>query len=99
MKSFRINSRLDEVIEKHSRLFRSELGKLNGMEAKICVPSNAQPRYFKLRPVPYSLCDKVDKELEHLLKAGVMSPVQSSDWAAPIIPVVKSDGNMDLWRL
>ena len=42
IKSFRINSPLDEVIDKHYRLFTSELGKLKGMEAKICVPSNAQ---------------------------------------------------------
>ena len=82
---------MDEVIEKNTRLFRSELGKLNSMETKICVPSNAQPRYFKPRPVPYSLRDKVDRELERLLKAGVISPVQFSDWATPIVPFVKSD--------
>ena len=91
IKSFRINSPLDEVIEKHSCLFRSEVGKLKGIEAKICVPSKAQPRYFKPHPVPYPLHDKVDQELERLLKAGVISPVQFSDWAIPIIPVVKSD--------
>ena len=61
------------------------------MEAKICVPSNAQPRYFKPHPVPYSLRDKVDREIESLLKAGVISLVQFSDWAIPIVPVVKSD--------
>ena len=94
IKSLRINSPLDEVIEKHSHLFRSELGKLKGMKAKICVPSNAQPRYFKPRPVPYSLRDRVDQELECLHKAGVISPVQFSDWATPIVPVVKSDGSI-----
>ena len=94
IKSFRINSPLDEVIEKHSRLFRSELGKMKGMEAKICVPNNAQPHYFKPRPVPYSLRNKVDRELERLLKAGVISPVQFSDWATPIVPVVTSDGSI-----
>ena len=60
----------------------------------MCVPSNAQPRYFKPRPVPYSLRDKVDRELERLLKAGIISQVQFSDWAAPIVPVVKSDGSI-----
>ena len=40
IKSFHINSpleSLDEVIEKHSCLFRSELGKLKGMKAKKSV--------------------------------------------------------------
>ena len=39
IKSFRINSPLDEVIEKHSRLFRSEVGKLKCMEAKSVSPA------------------------------------------------------------
>ena len=75
IKSFCINSPLDEVIEKHSHLFRSEQGKLKGMKAKICVPSNAQSRYYKPHPVSYLLHDKVDHELERVLKAGIISPV------------------------
>ena len=85
---------MDEVIEKHSRPFRSELGKLKGMKAKICVPSNAQPCHYKPHPVSYLLRDKVDHELECVLKAGIISPVSFSDWAIPIIPVVKSDGSI-----
>ena len=65
---------MDDVIEKHSRLFRFELGKLKGMKAKICVPSNAQPRYYKPRPVSYLLRDKVDQELEYVVKAGIILP-------------------------
>ena len=83
-----------ELIAKHSRLFRQDLGTLKGMEAKIYVPSNAQPRFFKTRPLPYALKDRVKKELERLQKVGVISPVQFSDWAAPIVPVVKSDGGI-----
>ena len=74
IKSYCINSPLDEIIDKHSHLFRSELRKLKGMKAKICVPSNAQLRYYKPRPVSYLLRDKVDQELEHVLKAGIISP-------------------------
>ena len=83
-----------ELIAKHSQLFRQDLGTLKGMEAKIYVLSNAQPRFFKSRPLPYALKDRVEKKLEQLQKVGVISPVQFSDWAAPIVPVVKSDGGI-----
>ena len=34
------------------------------------------------------------QELERLEKAGVIEPVQFSDWAAPIVPVMKRDGSI-----
>ena len=36
----------------------------------------------------------MDQELERLEKAGVIKPVQFSDWAAPIVPVLKRDGSV-----
>ena len=35
--------------------------------------------------------DLVEKELERLTQQGVLEPVQFADWAAPIVPVLKSD--------
>ena len=63
------------------------------MEAKIYVPLNAQPCFFKPRPLPYALKDRVEKELVRL-QVGVISQVQFSDWAAPFVPAVKSDGGI-----
>ena len=104
LKSIRINwskinlidtdNSVEKLLAKHSKLFRPELGTLQGMEAKIFVPQNAQPRFYKPRPVAYSLKSKVEQELERLQKAGVITTVQFSDWAAPIDHIVKSDGNI-----
>ena len=47
-------------------------------------------------PVPYALCDKADKELDHLVKEGVIQSVTHSKWAAPVVPVVKHDGSVYL---
>ena len=33
----------------------------------------------------------VDAELDKLVKQGILTPVQFSEWAAPIVPVLKSD--------
>ena len=40
------------------------------------------------------LKNKVELELNRLQQKGVISPVQHSDWAAPIVPVVKQDGTV-----
>ena len=33
-------------------------------------------------------------ELKQLLQTGVIEPIKHSDWAAPIVPVVKKDGSV-----
>ena len=42
--------------------------------------------------MPYALRSKLDQELERLEKAGIIEPIQFSEWAAPVVPVVKRDG-------
>jgi len=37
---------------------------------------------------------KIESELDHLLDEGIISPVEYSDWAAPIVPVLKADGSL-----
>ena len=41
--------------------------------------------------VPFALLDKVEQELELLQKQGTLEPVDISDWAAPIVVVLKKD--------
>ena len=36
----------------------------------------------------------MEKELEHLKQQKVIEPVQISEWAAPIVPVLKPDGTI-----
>jgi hypothetical protein len=85
---------IQDLIQKHPHLFRSELGTLQGVEANIFITPNSQPRFYKPRPVAYAFKSKVEQELDCLQKEGVISPVQFSDWAAPIVPVIKSDGSI-----
>ena len=69
---------------------------LQGTTVKIHVKLNVRPRFFRARPIPYALRDKVTSKLDRLCKADVIEPVQFSDWAAFIIPVLKSDGSLRL---
>ena len=75
----------------YSSLFREEVGTLKGYKAKIAIPTDAHPCFYKSRRLPYA---KVELELERLQASGIISPVMFSDWAAPIVPVVKANGQI-----
>ena len=80
------------MVDKYSEVFKDELGTLQGTKAKIHVDPQATLKFFKPRSVLYILCKRVEKELDQLLNEGIIEPVQFSDWAAPIVPIVKEDG-------
>ncbi|XP_045504996.1 uncharacterized protein LOC123701537 [Colias croceus] len=48
------------------------------------------------RLIPYSLRNAVDKELARLQQEGIISPVDTSEWGTPIVPVIKSNGDIRL---
>ena len=85
---------LPTLLNQHEALFKEELGTVKGIKAKIYVNSQAQPKYFKPRPVAYALRQKVEDELDRLLQEGTIHPVQFSEWATPIVPIIKSDGKV-----
>jgi len=82
---------LQTIIKKHEELFAKDLGKLVNGTAKIYLKKNAKPRYCHAQPVPYSLRAKVETEIEQLVNSGVLEPVKFSEWAAPVVPVVKRE--------
>lgn len=55
---------------------------------------NAQPVFRKHRSVPYALREKVEEELQRLIADGVLTPVDHSTWATPIVPVVNKSGKV-----
>ncbi|XP_056135313.1 uncharacterized protein K02A2.6-like, partial [Lampris incognitus] len=55
------------------------------------VKPDIKPVFRKARPVPYALKDAVEKELDRLEKAGIISKIDHSQWAAPIVVVPKLD--------
>ena len=85
---------LEDILEKHGKILQDRLGTLQGVSAKLYIDKNVQPHLHNPRPVPFALRQKVEEELERLQTLGVIKPIQFSDWAAPIVPVLKSDGKV-----
>ena len=85
---------LKRILNNHSPVFTKELERLKGVQAKIHIEPDATPIFKGPRSIPFALRPKVHAELERLVKAGVIEPVQFSDWAAQIVPVMKPDGSV-----
>ena len=85
------SSALSAVLQRHPHVFEEGLGTLKGFKAKICVDPSSTPRFCKARPVPYAMRAMVEEELDRLVQLKILEPVQFADWAAPIVPVLKSD--------
>ena len=83
---------VEETLSKHKGVFSPELGKAAHIEAKLQVEQDATPTFCKARKVPYALREKVENELKRLEANGIIEPVKFSNWAAPVVPVLKPDG-------
>jgi len=90
-------SPLDILLSRYQGVFEEGLGTLVGYEAQIIMNPDAAPKFCKARTVPYAYKSLVNEEIDQLVQHGILKPVTFSDWAAPIVSVLKSD--KDLWRL
>ena len=76
---------VQRLLDKHPTVFNEELGCLKGTKVKLNVFPDAQPKFYRARTVPLIHKEKVERELQ---KKGIISPVQFSSWAAPVVPVL-----------
>ena len=85
---------LHAVLDRYAVVFQEELGTLQGTKVELLVDSSVPPKFCKPRPVPFAVRQKVETELQRLQDESVIEPVQFSQWATPIVPVVKQDGTV-----
>lgn len=88
--------RLEHLLDKYQELFTDELGTITGEKAHLQLKDNTHPRFLKARSVPMALQPVVEKELKKLVSLGILTPVTASEFATPIVPVVKKDGTLRL---
>ncbi|PAA75827.1 hypothetical protein BOX15_Mlig026022g1 [Macrostomum lignano] len=85
---------IGSIVKEFAPVFEDGLGEFRHGQVRLQVSEDAQPRFFKPRPVPYALRERVDAELQRMESSGIITAVKHSDWAAPIVPVVKKDGSV-----
>ncbi|PIO75460.1 hypothetical protein TELCIR_02484 [Teladorsagia circumcincta] len=77
-------------------LFALGLGRCTKSKASLKLKPDATPVYRKARPVPYAVLPRLSQEIDSLVAAKVLSPVDHSDWAAPVVVVHKKNGSIRL---
>lgn len=86
----------DQMLNKHSEVFKEGLGTYRGNPVTINLKPDATPRFLKARPVPFAIKARVEKEIDRLKAEGVLRPVSYSQWATPVVPIVKKSGEIRL---
>ena len=84
------------ILQEFSAMFDPSLGTYSGPPVHLDVDETASPKFCKARPVPFALRDKVDVEIDRLVKEGIYKPVPYSRWATPLVPVLKANGQVRL---
>ena len=87
---FRIATPLSDLQQKYSALFRDDGGACT-QTVSLDIDPSVTPKFFKPRPVPLALLPLVDAELDRQIERGILRPVKTSEWAAPVVSVLKSD--------
>lgn len=90
------NDLLTQLQLDYPDLFSDKLGTYNKHQIKLRLCDNAKPVFYKPRPIAFALREAIDKELNRLLELGIIKPVEHSDYASPIVPVLKRDGSVRL---
>ena len=66
-------------------------------KARLTVKPETKPIFFRPRSIPFAIKEAVEKELDQLETEGIIEKVASSEWAAPIVPIPKGDGNIRVY--
>ncbi|XP_058816915.1 uncharacterized protein K02A2.6-like [Topomyia yanbarensis] len=85
---------LQSLKSAYPTVFRNELGLCTKTKVKLELIPGATPVFRAKRPVAYAVNSSVDNELDRLERAKIITPVDFSDWAAPIVVVRKTNGSV-----
>ncbi|CAK1578726.1 unnamed protein product [Parnassius mnemosyne] len=91
-----IDKNVNNVLQKFPNLWQDELGSFNKFKVRLRLKENAKPKFFKPRTVPFSLRDKVEEELNRLVTLGILVPIDQSEYATPIVPVLKENNKIKI---
>jgi len=96
--NYQINAsdNIEDIINQFPEVFEQKIGKVPEFIVSLRLRENAKPVFHKEKEVSYALREKVEKELNYLKTAGIISKVNLSDWGSPLVAIPKNDGGIRL---
>ena len=67
---------------------------LHGWVVLYLILSNIDGFFCKPRSLTFAMKSKVVAEINRLVDENIIEPVSHSDWAAPVVPVLKLNGEI-----
>ena len=89
-------SRLNSLLLRYPEVFKEGSGSITTFKASLQLKPGSSPKFCKARPVPFALKQAVERELDRLEGEGIIEKVSHSQWAAPVVPVPKNNGQIRL---
>lgn len=84
------------MMEKFPQICESGLGKYSKGKARLELKPDARPVFRSKRTVPFASQEIFEKEIDRLLSMGVITKVDHSEWASPVVMLRKSNGKTRL---
>lgn len=78
-----------QLVQEFPEVFDGKMEGHKGPTVNIRLKEGCSPKFMKYRQVPWALKPQVEAELDKLVQQGVLTPIQHSKWATPIVTVVK----------
>lgn len=95
-----LQSTPDELVQQiendFAPIFEQSIGVLPDKVCSLQLRPNSKPVVLKPRPLPFAIRESVELELHKLTTAGVITKIENSDWASPLVVVPKPDGSLRL---
>lgn len=66
-------------------VFDYNIGKLKYFKLKLHLKDDAHSKFCRPHQVPYALKEKANTELDRLGSEGIVTKVNHSDWATPVV--------------
>jgi hypothetical protein len=85
---------LYQLLKKYTRLFSGKLGLYHHRKVHIDLIEGAEPKHSRPYPVPHIHYDTFKKELEHMVRLGVLVKQGTSEWVSPSFIIPKKDGRV-----
>jgi hypothetical protein len=82
------------VLQENNKTFNGTLGVYSHKKVHIDIDPNAKPVHSRPYPVPWIHLKTFKKELNHLVKLGVLAAQQESEWVLPSFIIPKKDGRV-----
>lgn len=87
---------VDEFVGRYQSEFSKGFGTLKGAKASINVVEGVRPIFSRLHTICFALQDLDAQELQRVERDGISTAVRTSEWVAPIVPVLKKDSTIKI---